>query len=88
MITIIPNYTGEDAEVVLDSFTDVMQREIAAVIEKNAEQRMEKPECFDLTVSAGITSVTHNDAISDIIERASGSKKIIARFRCDSEKRV
>lgn len=85
IFTIIPNFTGEEAEEVMDSFAEIIRGEIPGLIEKFRQQKKKRPDCFDLIISAGVTTVKHSDDIDSIIRKASALKRVIGRYQCGSE---
>jgi len=83
ILTILPNTTADEAEQLVKSFAHDMEKHALASIESIAQATLDGGVCFDIDLRAGITQVSPDDEIDQVIEKAQSAQRVVATYRCD-----
>ena len=85
VLTMLPHIGLEEAEQLVDNFSQGLQQKALPEIEALAKVKTGAEECFEIFVTAGITEGSSTDDIDLLIEKAEAKQKVIARYQCSKE---
>ena len=85
VLTMLPHIDLEEAEQLVDNFSQGLQQKALPEIETLARVKTGAEECFEIFVTAGITEGSSTDDIDLLIEKAEAKQKVIARYQCSKE---
>jgi len=85
VLTMLPHIDLEEAEQLVDNFSQGLQQKALPEIETLARVKTGAEECFEIFVTAGITEGSSSDDIDLLIEKAEAKQKVIARYQCSKE---
>jgi len=85
VLTMLPHIDLEEAEQLVDNFSQGLQQKALPEIEALAKVKTGAEECFEIFVTAGITEGSSTDDIDLLIEKAEAKQKVIARYQCSKE---
>jgi len=85
VLTMLPHIGLEEAEQLVDNFSQGLQQKALPEIETLARVKTGAEECFEIFVTAGITEGSSSDDIDLLIEKAEAKQKVIARYQCSKE---
>jgi hypothetical protein len=60
-----------------------MERQALASIESLAQSKLDAAVCFDIDLRAGITQISPDDEIEQVIRKARSAQRVVATYRCD-----
>ena len=83
VLTIFPHTTPDEAKKLVAGFAQELQQEALASIESIALAKIGAGQSFNIYIRAGITEVSPDDEIEQIIKRAEAKQEIIATHRCN-----
>ncbi len=85
ILTILPHIGIEEAGQLVHDFAQGLQKKALPGIQALARGKIGAEECFEISVTAGITEASSSDDIEQIMEQADTKQKIIARYQCGKE---
>lgn len=85
ILTILPRIGIEEAVQLVDTIAKVLQDKVLPGAMALAGRQAGVAECFEISVTAGITEASSADDIEQTMEQADAKKKIIARYQCGKE---
>jgi phospholipid/cholesterol/gamma-HCH transport system ATP-binding protein len=85
ILTILPRVGLDEAGQLVHDFAQRLQQKALPGIQALTKVKTGTEECFEISVSAGMTEGSTSDDIDQIIEKAEANQKIIARYQCGKE---
>ena len=82
ILTILPRIGIEEAGQLVHDVAQVLQKKVLPGIQSLAGGKIGVGECFEISVTAGITEASSADDIEQIMEQANTKQKIIAQYQC------
>jgi len=85
ILTILPRVGLEEAGQLVQDFAQRLEQKALPRIQALARVKTGVEECFDVSVTAGMTEGSTSDDIDQIMEKAEANQKIIAKYQCGKE---
>ena len=85
ILTILPHLGLEEAGQLVNDFAQRLEKKSLPEIQELIRDKIGAGECFEISVTAGITEGSSSDEIEQIMEKADTNQKIIARYQCGKE---
>lgn len=85
ILTILPRVGLDEAGQLVHDFAQRLQQKALPGIQALARLKTGAEECFEISVTAGMTEGSSSDDIDQTIEKAEANQKIIARYQCGEE---
>ena len=85
ILTILPRVGLDEAGQLVHDFAQRLQQKALPGIQALTGVKTAAEEGFEIFVTAGMTEGSSSDDIDQIIEKAEGNQKIIARYQCGKE---
>jgi GGDEF domain-containing protein len=82
ILTMLPHIDRSDADQLVEDFGRGLQEKALTRIKALTQARIGVDACFEIHISAGIVEARSNEAIEEIIERATSVQKVIAQYNC------
>jgi hypothetical protein len=78
----LPHVGLSDAHQLVENFGKGLQEQALLRIHALTQAKIGVDACFEIHICAGIIEARSNDAIEEIIEKATSVQKIIAEYKC------
>jgi phospholipid/cholesterol/gamma-HCH transport system ATP-binding protein len=85
ILTILPRVGLDEAGQLVHDFAQRLQQKALPGIQALTRIKTGAEECFEISVTAGMTEGSTSDDIDQIMEKAEANQKIIARYQCGKE---
>ncbi len=82
IVTVLPHMSVEETEKVVAELGKVLSEKALPSLQTVVRTERKNADCFDVTVSAGITAARFTDDIEQILGNARKVQKTIAEYRC------
>jgi len=83
ILTIFPRKTIEEARKLVADYSRDLERGVIDHIRDIASANSVEATCFDIHIHAGVTEISPEDTIDEIIETGRAKQEIISTYRCD-----
>jgi phospholipid/cholesterol/gamma-HCH transport system ATP-binding protein len=84
ILTVLPHVNLKEAEQMLTSFSEGLQKRQLHDIHEKAQAEVCQDTDFEIYILAGITEARSNDEIDSIVEKARSKQKVIARYQYEN----
>jgi phospholipid/cholesterol/gamma-HCH transport system ATP-binding protein len=85
ILTILPRVGLDEAGQLVHDFAQRLQQKALPGIQALTRVKTGAEECFEISVTAGMTEGSSSDDIDQIMEKAEANQKIIAQYQCGKE---
>jgi phospholipid/cholesterol/gamma-HCH transport system ATP-binding protein len=85
ILTILPRVGLDEAGQLVHDFAQRLQQKALPGIQALTRVKTGAEDCFEISVTAGMTEGSSSDDIDQIMEKAEANQKIIAQYQCGKE---
>jgi hypothetical protein len=82
-LTIFPRKTVQEARKLVEDYSLELKQGVIDHIRDIASANTGEATCFDVHIHAGVTEISPEDTIDEIIEKGRAKQEIISTYRCD-----
>jgi phospholipid/cholesterol/gamma-HCH transport system ATP-binding protein len=83
ILTIFPRKTVQEARKLVEDYSLELKQGVIDHIRDIASANTGEATCFDVHIHAGVTEISPEDTIDEIIEKGRAKQEIISTYRCD-----
>jgi phospholipid/cholesterol/gamma-HCH transport system ATP-binding protein len=85
ILTILPHISIKKADQLVHDIAQGLQDRALPDIQALARSKIGAKQCFEISVTAGMTEGNSTDDIEQIMEKAEANQKLIAKYQCGKE---